>query len=351
MVLLVWARLLFQPFAIYMEAFHQPTNRIYCMAVLYFEGQRLAIDKGESVLDAVLRSDLPMTYGCKAGACQTCLLLVDAGEVPPQSQEGLTDTQKKLGCFLSCRCHPGENAELRVRSARQFLHCVSATLVDKMPFNRHIYRLRFQAPISWFPGQYVTLWRNENLSRSYSIASVPTTEDFLEFHIKRLEDGAFSRWACDELQPGDSLQVQGPMGKCFYAAQIEQPLLLACMGTGLAPVYGVLRDALHQGHQGPIHLYAGARLAENIYLIDELLHLAEAHPNLSITFIAQSGLRQCVRTGDFYQLLGENFPNLKGFKVYICGAGNFVRKLKKQTFLAGANMQDIAADAFLPFDR
>jgi len=318
------------------------------MTLLSFDNQPVAYAEGESVLDALLRAGHTIPYGCKAGACQSCLLQVEKGDIPSAAQAGLTDAQKTLGYFLSCVCKPTADASLHVRqSATTFKQ--PAVLVEKRALNEQVFLLRLRVELNYFPGQYVTLWRNQQLARSYSLASLPNAENIIEVHIKRIAEGAFSRWACDEFAVGDTLDVQGPMGKCFYTGNSAQPMLLAGLGTGLAPLYGILRDALAKGHHAPIHLFAGASEASHCYLVEELLALAEQYSQLSVHFLSLSGERASVINGNIYQTIQQQFPSLKGFKVFLCGAESFVRKLKKQCFLAGAAMNDIAADAFIPF--
>ena len=46
--------------------------------------------------------------------------------------------------------------------------------------------------------------------------------------------------------------------------------MLAGAGTGLAPLYGIARDALAQGHTGPVWLFHGGVDLRGLYLAEEL---------------------------------------------------------------------------------
>jgi len=50
--------------------------------------------------------------------------------------------------------------------------------------------------------------------RSYSIASAPEDEQ-LVLTVERLEDGEVSPYLTDELRPGDTLELRGPIGGYF----------------------------------------------------------------------------------------------------------------------------------------
>src|SRR5690606_24069598 len=103
-------------------------------------------------------------------------------------------------------------------------------------------RLAVPAGFEWVAGQYITVLRSENVARSYSSASSPA-DGYLELHVRRIAGGAVSNWLHDTLRPGDSLRFRGVFGDCFYAADDpDAPMLLAGTGTGLAPLYGILRD-------------------------------------------------------------------------------------------------------------
>ena len=41
------------------------------------------------------------------------------------------------------------------------------------------------------------------------------------------------------------------------------------------------------------------------------------------------------------------WPELGGWRIFLCGAESFTRKARRQCFLAGAGMRDISVDSFL----
>jgi 2-polyprenylphenol hydroxylase and related flavodoxin oxidoreductases len=326
-------------------------NRGLNMTLIKFYDQMFPLQDNETVLDGLLRNGVDIPHGCRAGACQACVLQVNEGEVPAKAQTGLKTTRKELGYFLSCQCAP--TAPIEVRFAEQGLARATAEIIAAEKISPHILRLRLSKVLDFHAGQYLNIWHEtaeKNLIRSYSIASLPH-ENFIELHIKIIANGKFSQWAAEHLREGDNLAVQGPLGDCFYSAgDIHQPLLCIGIGTGLAPLYGVIRDALHQGHLGKIHLILGARESTGFYLRNELADLQHTYPQVDIHFVCQS---QDAHPGDIgetdiYQFVKAKFSSTKGMRAYLCGADTFVHKMKKQIFLSGANMADIHADAFLP---
>ena len=53
-------------------------------------------------------------------------------------------------------------------------------------------------------------------------------------------------------------------------------------------------------------------------------------------------------TGNLQDRVFDQLPSLKGYQVYLCGHPDFVKAMQRKVFLAGVNMADIHADAFLP---
>lgn len=295
----------------------------------------------ESALDALLRSGAPVAYSCKAGSCGSCMLRAVEGSVPAAAQSGLKDSWKARGYFLACVCHPeGDLTVAPVDADAQ----VPAKITSLDPLGANVVRVRLHcdAPLEFRSGQYITLVRADGLARSYSIASLPE-EPNIELHVRCLPQGRMSAWLRDEARAGDRVRVLGPSGDCFYVpGKPEQPLLLAGTGTGLAPLYGILRDALGQGHGGPIHLFHGAVNTGGLYLRQELERIAAAHPNVKyVPTLLDSD-------GPLDQVVLNRFPELEGWRAFLCGDPALVQSLKKKLFLRGMDLRDIHADAFLP---
>lgn len=315
------------------------------MAKLLFEDQTIEINPDESVLDALTRAGNVIPFGCRAGVCQSCMLKAEQGTVPAASQAGLNGAQTGLNFFLSCQCHP--DSDLTV-CRTDHASMIDTKVISKDFVNDQVIRLRLQTELDYQAGQFVTLWKDESLGRSYSLASVPKQDDFLEFHIKVIPDGKFSQFLKNEVAEGDTIQLQGPLGECMYSVDDQnQSILLAAIGTGLAPVYGIARQALANGHEGAINMLIAARDASNFYLVDELLDLAAKHSNFSVIFLSQTGEAEYAQQADVYDYAKQYYSELAGWRIYLCGADSFVRKMRKHSFLSGAKMANISADSFI----
>lgn len=319
---------------------------------LTFENRDYPIDPGETVLDCLLRHEQAISHSCKAGACQSCMLLVTGGTVPEKSREGLKETLKARGCFLSCQCVPEEHI-IAVRADGADI-CTKAVLLEKKPLNHNTLLLRakpLQDMDSCRPGQYFTVINSDLVDRCYSIANDPALDGFVEFHVRLIPGGRMSEWL-KEAEPSDSmyLRLRGPTGDCFYTADENQsfPIVMAGTGTGLAPLYGIGRDALRLGHTGPIVLYHGALREEDLYLVEELKALADKHSNFSYRPCVLKGQEGCYYTaGHIEDVVIRELPADKArTRLYICGAADFVISLRKKAFMDGLSSRFIYSDTF-----
>jgi NAD(P)H-flavin reductase len=158
-----------------------------------------------------------------------------------------------------------------------------------------------------------------------------------------------SGWLFTEARAGDAVTIRGPAGDCFYTAgKPDQPLLLAGTGTGLAPLLGIGRDALLQGHRGPIFLYHGALNPGGLYGSDVMHALTATHPHLQYRPVVLEGeAGNGVVVGALDKVVLAAHPKLTGWRGFVCGDPGIVQLLKKKLFLAGMASRDISADAFV----
>ncbi|QGM48196.1 2Fe-2S iron-sulfur cluster-binding protein [Methylocystis heyeri] len=316
------------------------------MSLLTYEDRPVDIAPGETVLEALLRAGIDAPSSCRTGNCQTCMHRVVAGTPPEDSQSGLTEAQKAIGLFLPCICKP--KAPLTIVSRDDAGASIDAVVHSIERVSHDIVRLRVEAEkFEYRPGQFLELIAGADLKRHYSLASHPEDDPYLEMHIRLHENGRMSRRLTEALEPGHRLHVAGPSGTCFYeGVDAEQPLVLIGAGTGLAPLYGVLRDALKRGHRGPIRLYHGARDSRGLYLRDELEVLAAARDNLvyrpcALDLNAPLG-------GDVAALALDAETEFEHSAFFLCGGVNLVNRLKHELFMRGASLRSIRFDAFIP---
>ncbi|MDT8407605.1 MAG: 2Fe-2S iron-sulfur cluster-binding protein [Methylococcales bacterium] len=321
------------------------------MPQLTFADQTLTCSDSQTVLDALLDAGIAVPFGCRQGVCQSCMLRATEGEIPAEAQHGLSLVKQKQGYFLSCRCHPEQDMTISQMQPEHFF--TSATVIDKQLLNSEIVLITLECStkLDYFAGQFVNLRRpDDGLTRSYSIANSRRAKHRLSFHIRKLPGGQFSSWVYEWLKPGDSLEISQPTGESCYTPEQDkqQSLLLIGTGTGLAPLVGIIHEALEGDHAGDIHVYHGSHRPESLYWLDEMQKLANAHNHIHYTpCVSRAPASAPFSHGRAHDIALRNLPDLKGWRVYLCGHPDMVKSAKQQAFLQGASLRDIHADPFL----
>lgn len=312
------------------------------------EQREIPCQPGESVLDALLRENVDIPHACKQGACQSCMLRSLDGAPPAAAQNGLKDVLRHRNYFLACLCQPQQ--DMRIEIGDQANSFTPATVIGKQALNAEtlLLSLHCSEPLDFYAGQFVNLKRADGLMRSYSIANNRVHANKLTFHIRRLAGGRFSEWAHQELKIGDEIAVSDPQGLCYYlSGNQQQDMLLIGTGSGLAPLAGIVSEALHHGHSGNIHLYHGSRDISGLYWIEEMQELAKQYANFHYTpCVSRGDAPTGVAKGRANDVALTTLADLKNWRVYLCGHPEMVNHSKRQAFMQGASMQNIYSDAF-----
>lgn len=321
------------------------------MTQLKFKDSVFTVSQGSTVLDTLLERGHDIPNNCRAGACQSCIMQVTKGKVPEQAQKGLKDSHKAKGYFLACSCKPEEDIDIELADSEQLRVAAKVVEINKLSADVLELKIKTTEPFDYNAGQYVTLWKDEHLGRSYSIANLPKDDGALDFHIRLIPNGKFSGWLHNELKIGNTLFVQGPAGDCFYTSgKPEQNLLLIGTGTGLAPLYGIIHDAMQLGHTGEIHLFHGALNTTGLYLTENLFNLEQQYENFKYhpcVLTSDRDTPSAMIEGDISKVVSDLIPKPTGWKTFLCGDEALVNTLRKKIFLAGCNMNDIYADPFI----
>jgi len=319
------------------------------MPRLRYKDQILDCRENEKILDACLRQGVSLPFSCRGGTCQNCLSPCLAGDIPAESQRGLKTELKQKGYFLPCICVPTGDMEIAPPDIDDLY--TQAVVQTRDWLAPGVCRIVLEpcTVLPYRPGQFINLRRADGLVRSYSLASHPDQDPCLHIHVKRMQNGLMSNWLSDELQVGDTVDIQGANGDFHYGATApHQPLLLVATGTGLAPALGLIRDALLLGHAAPIHLYHGVSHAEGLYLHDELQAFAREHAGFHYHPCASSdpeAQADVVRARAHLQAIIDH-PDLTGWRVFLAGLPAMVTAATTLARQHGAAESDIVTDPF-----
>jgi ferredoxin-NADP reductase len=139
------------------------------------------------------------------------------------------------------------------------------------------------------PGQHVdvrlTAGDGYQAERSYSIASPPEEKRKVTITVERLDDGEVSPYLVDEVQPGDHLELRGPIGGYFvWEARMGGPLLLLGGGSGIVPLMAMIRHRRAVPSTVPTRLVYSSRSPEDLIYGDELDHLKRLDAALEVIY-------------------------------------------------------------------
>lgn len=315
---------------------------------IVLDGHETFCEEGETVLDALLRDNVEIPFGCKQGACQSCMVRSLDVLPPEHAQKGLKEALCKQNYFLACLCYPERDMSMTLGHQAEFF--TEGTVIAKELLNPEtvLLTIRCRDALDYYAGQFVNLKRADGLTRSYSIANSRQHAEKLTFHIRRLAGGKFSEWVHQELNVGDAIAVSDAQGLCYYLPnKPEQNLLLIGTGSGLAPLAGIIHEALEHGHTGEIHLYHGSREMDGLYWIDEMRELERNYRHFHYTpCVSRGDAPEGVAQGRANDVALAQLKNLQGWRVYLCGHPDMVNQTKMTAYLNGAALQDIHADAF-----
>src|SRR3546814_21026011 len=102
----------------------------------------------------------------------------------------------------------------------------------------------------------------------------------IELHVRHVAGGGFTSRVSDQLQVGERLRIEGPLGTFVPREDSERPMIFMAGGTGFAPVKAVLEHFIALGTRRSIQLYWGARSEADLYLRTLAEQWARELPNL-----------------------------------------------------------------------
>jgi ferredoxin-NADP reductase len=225
-----------------------------------------------------------------------------------------------------------------------------ATVLGSKPETAHARTFRLSLPgrAPHLAGQHyvvrLTAPDGYTASRSYSIASAPDPSDEFEITVERLEEGEVSTFLHDVVEPGDELEVRGPIGK-FFVWDGESPALLVGGGSGVVPLMAMLRHARRTGKSDIVRMVVSVRTPEDALFADEL-----PGPEATVvhTRVAPPGNPRPpgrITLADLAPAVASVGPDAK---VFVCGSAGFCDAATDLLRQAGVPVERIKVERFGP---
>jgi ring-1,2-phenylacetyl-CoA epoxidase subunit PaaE len=138
-----------------------------------------------------------------------------------------------------------------------------------------------QSAYQFIAGQYINLkltLDGQEIRRAYSICSSPESGE-LRIAIKAVQNGLFSKFANENLNVGDIIEVGQPEGKFTFEPQNDRQRNYAAFvaGSGITPVMSILKSVLKNEKDSSFILVYGNKKPEETIFIEELHELQQQY--------------------------------------------------------------------------
>lgn len=182
--------------------------------------------------------------------------------------------------------------------------------------------------------------------RAYSIASAPGEP--VAITVERLDGGEVSPYLTEVLEPGDAIELRGPVGGYFvWEPAHGGPLLLVAGGSGIVPLMAMLRERRANGGAVPARLlYSSRSLADVIYR-DELSERAGgAEVVHTLTREQPPGWTGYARRVDRAMLEAVAWPAERHALAFVCGPTSFVEVAASELVALGYPPHRVKTERF-----
>jgi ferredoxin-NADP reductase len=203
-------------------------------------------------------------------------------------------------------------------------------------------RLDVHDRVDHLPGQHyvvrLTAEDGYTAQRSYSVASA-AGDPLVELFVERLDDGEVSTYLADVVEPGDELEVRGPIGG-WFVWDGATPALLVGGGTGVVPLVAMVRHARDLGRLDLLRVAVSARTFAELPYADELA----AAGALIVTTREAHGIRPAARLTamDLLPLWEE------GQTGFVCGSAGFAEAASQLLVGLGMAPSSVRVERFGP---
>lgn len=308
----------------------------------------------QTLLEAALARGIALEHSCRTGRCGVCKAqVVEGATTPVKDEASLSEEELAAGFILTCCRTAATDVVLDIEDLGELGNVEIKTLpcrIDGLALlTADVIEVTLRTPptsqLSYLPGQYIDVIGKEGLRRSYSIANAPRADGKLTLQIRRVQNGAMSRYWFEEARENDLLRLEGPLGTFALRPTDASQLVLLATGTGIAPIRAMLEQlvanrAVNTYRQ--VHVYWGARTAKDLYWTPDF-------PTLSVRYVPVLSRSPASNTAHGYvqQAVLDDGISLTDSVVYACGSESMIAGARTSLIKAGLSPKNFHSDAFV----
>jgi CDP-4-dehydro-6-deoxyglucose reductase len=313
----------------------------------------------ETILEAALRQGIGLPYGCRNGACGSCMGVIVSGEFDygVYQERTLRAEEKAAGKALFCVGKACSDLTLNIKEIGGMGDIQVRTLpcrVEKVEKPAHdvailSLKLPAQERLQFLAGQYLDILLKDGGRRSYSMANAPHQDGYIQIHVRHIPGGQFSDHVFNDMRDRAILRFEGPHGSFFLREDSDKPIIFMAGGTGFAPIKAVIEHAFFTHIDREMVLYWGCRSLADLYMAELPLQWAKEHPNFSFIPVLSDPKPDDNwqgRSGLVHQAILDDFERLSGYQVYACGAPIMIESGQKAFAERGLPEDEFFADSF-----
>jgi len=319
----------------------------------------IVLRDGISLLAGFARNGIFIPSACGGNArCGCCKVRVnDAGPVSPAEEPLISESERASGVRLACQVKVHGNLGVSLPTDILTAQRCTAKLANKELLTYDIVRLTLQlikpASLPFTAGQYVQLRSqpyddHDAVLRNYSIASPSSSNSSIDLMIRRVPGGICTVWIFDKLKVDDVISFTAPFGR-FRLSASNAPILFVAGGSGMGPIYAILRDMLEKGIQRKAWYFFGALTQKDLFLLEELQTFTRSLPDFTFIPAISNEPADSSWNGErglVTDVLARHFPDCSAFEGYLCGSPGMISACRKVLIANKMPVEHIFYDTF-----
>jgi len=316
------------------------------------------VEENETILDAAMRQNIDLPYGCRGGACGCCAGYIVKGEVYYDDEPiALNDDMQANQQALFCMAKIKSDLEISIEEIEELSQIQVKTLgchvSSKNKLCHDVISLQLSLDnnerLQYLAGQYIEFVLEDGKRRAFSIANAPHKDNFLELHIRHVDGGIFTDFLFESMPENSSLQMQGPLGSFYLREGRKRPIIMMGGGTGFGPIKAMIEHIEHVGFDQKIYLFMGVRALRDLYMNDMVTQWLAKNSNLVFTPILSEPMDEDNWNGEIgfvHQAVAKQFVDLSEFDIYMSGPPPMVNTAVDVFVQQNAKKENMFSDAF-----